>query len=102
MASYPGFPDHRDDLYDPEEDPELEPDEEEQLAHLEGLLASPRWCATSGQRRSRRGVIEVDAVRAEVERLRESMGLDEDDEREPRQADQDAYDMHADACEEDR
>ena len=61
-------------------DEEREPDEEEQLEHLERLLALPAWCATSGQRRSSRGVLEVDAARAEVERLREALGLEEEDE----------------------
>jgi hypothetical protein len=78
------FPNRRDDLYDSDELVEAErrareePDEEEQLAHLEGLLANPGWCATSGQRKHRlTGVPEVDAVRAEVEALREALGLDE-------------------------
>jgi hypothetical protein len=101
------FPNHRDDLYDSDELLEAErrareePDEEEQLAHLEGLLANPSWCATSGLRRHRlTGVPEVDRVRAEAEALREALGLDEDEdeERETRQAEQDAYDAAADAA----
>lgn len=96
---YPCFPTHRDDLYDDEE-PEREPDEEEQLEHLERLLASPRWCATSGQRKHRlTGVPEIDRVRAEAEALREALGLEEEDEeREAREAAQTAYDMHVDAA----
>jgi hypothetical protein len=92
------FPNRRDDLYDADEEPELEPDEEEELAHLERLLSNSRWCATSGQRRSRRDQLEVDAVRAEVERLRESLGLDDGEERVHRQDEQDSYDEHADAA----
>jgi hypothetical protein len=99
------FPNRRDDLYDSDELLEAErrareePDEEEQLAHLEGLLASPSWCATSGQRRHPlTGVPEIDRVRADVEALRETLGLDEDEERATRQAEQDAYDMAARAA----
>lgn len=76
-----------------------DPDEEQQLAHLEALLANPRWCATSGQRRNPlTGVLEVDVVRAEVEALREALGLDDSEERAARQAEQDSYDMAARAA----
>ena len=99
------FPNRTDDLYDSDELVEAErrareePDEEEQLAHLESLLANPRWCATSGQRRHPlTRVLEVDRVRAEAEALREAMGLDDSEEREARQAEQDAYDAHVDAA----
>jgi len=99
------FPNRRDDMFDSDELVEAErraredPDEEEQLAHLERLLASPAWCYASGRRRNPlTGVAEEDAVRAEVEALREALGLDEDEERATRQAEQDAYDAAADAA----
>ncbi len=94
------FPNRTDDMYDADEEPEeREPDEEERLERLESLLASPRWCATSGRRpHPLTGVLEVDRVRAEVEALREALGLDDSEEREARQAEQDAYDAHVDAA----
>lgn len=101
------FPDHRDDLYDSDElleaerRAEEEPDEEQILEHLEGLLANPNWCATSGKRpHPLTGVLEVDAVRAEAEALREAMGLDEPEgtERAARASDQAAFDAHVDAA----
>lgn len=99
-AQYPGFPNRRDDLYDADELAEREPDDEERLEHLERLLSSPTWCATSGQRRHRlTGVPEVDRVRAEVEALREALGLEEQsEEQEAREAEYSAYDMAARAA----
>mgnify|MGYP001344723766 CR=1 FL=1 len=85
-------------FWDADDEPE-EPSDEELLEHLESLLASPRWCATSGQRpRPLTGVLEVDRVRAEVEALREALGLDDSEGRVERQAEQDAYDMAARAA----
>ncbi len=74
-----------------------EPSDEEQLADLEAKLADPEWLEGPGAVRSElTGVSRADHARALAEALRKRVYPDE--EREARQAEQDAYDAHANAA----
>lgn len=85
----------RDDVFPPDSDPPS--DDEGELLELEAKLADPEWLDGPGAVVSLiTGVSRADRARAMVDELRARLYPDE--EREARQAEQDAYDAHVDAA----